>query len=54
MSPDGSNGVSVGSGDHVICTFTNTRNRGTIELTKVWSGTAGQSDAEYRHFARWE
>ncbi len=43
VSPDGSNGVSVGSGDHVICTFTNTRNRGTIELTKVWSGTAGQT-----------
>ncbi len=48
------NGVSVGTSDDVVCTITNTRNRGTIELTKVWSGTARSDDAEYRHFDRWE
>src|SRR5439155_208554 len=35
--------VSVGSGDVVVCTFTNTRKQGSIELTKSWSGTAGQT-----------
>ena len=30
--------VGVGSGDDVVCTFTNTRRGGTIELRKVWSG----------------
>src|SRR5207248_1156621 len=33
--------VAVAAGDHVICTFTNTRNQGTIELKKHWVGTAG-------------
>jgi hypothetical protein len=38
---DGS--VSVSTGDVVVCTFTNTRNQGSIELKKIWSGTAGQT-----------
>jgi hypothetical protein len=41
--PGASDSVSVGSGDHVICTYTNTRKRGTIELKKAWVGTAGQT-----------
>src|SRR3954451_24054989 len=35
--------VSVATGDDVVCTFTNSRDRGAIELQKVWSGTAGQT-----------
>lgn len=31
------------SGGHYTCTYTNTRDTGTIELKKVWSGTAGQT-----------
>jgi hypothetical protein len=36
-------GISVASGDAVVCTFTNTRKRGAIELRKVWSGTPGST-----------
>jgi len=41
----GSNGylISVAAGQNVQCTITNTRNTGTIELKKAWSGTAGQT-----------
>lgn len=35
--------VAVGNNDDVICVYTNTRNQGTIELKKVWSGTGGQT-----------
>jgi len=35
--------VSVGSGDDVLCVFTNTRNQGKIELRKVWVGIPGQT-----------
>jgi hypothetical protein len=38
-----SGAVQVGSGDQVVCTFTNTRDRGSIELQKVWSGNGGQT-----------
>lgn len=38
-----SNSVSVATGDVVVCTFTNTRNQGSVELKKVWSGTPGQT-----------
>ena len=27
----------------MVCTFTNTRNQGSIELKKIWSGTGGQT-----------
>lgn len=39
------NGVSISlaAGENVTCTFTNTRDTGTIELKKVWSGTGGQT-----------
>ncbi|MDD1653597.1 MAG: hypothetical protein LUQ64_03535, partial [Methanomicrobiales archaeon] len=38
----GANGqVQVGAGDVVVCTFTNTRQTGKIELKKHWVGTAG-------------
>jgi len=43
VTPGGSNSVAVASNQHVICTFTNTRNTGTIELKKVWVGTGGQT-----------
>src|SRR6202007_2321640 len=35
--------VSGGTGDDVVCSITNTRTRGAIELQKVWSGTPGQT-----------
>ena len=38
-----SSSVTVGSGDVVVCTFTNTRNQGPIELKKVWVGQGGQT-----------
>ncbi len=38
-----SNSVSVGKDDVVVCTFTNTRNQGSIELKKVWVGQSGQT-----------
>jgi uncharacterized repeat protein (TIGR01451 family) len=43
VTPGANNSVSVTTGHAVICTFTNTRDTGTIELKKVWSGTAGQT-----------
>ena len=43
ITPGANNSVSVSTGDVVVCTFTNTRNQGSIELKKVWSGTAGQT-----------
>ena len=33
--------VHLNDGDHVICTITNTRKTGSIELRKTWSGTKG-------------
>jgi uncharacterized repeat protein (TIGR01451 family) len=33
------NSLSVGDGHTVVCTFTNTRKQGTIELKKHWIGT---------------
>ena len=40
----GANGeVTVGENDVVVCTFTNTRQQGSIELVKAWSGTGGQT-----------
>src|SRR4051794_24383519 len=36
---DGS--VAVGAGDVVVCTYTNTRKQGSLELRKHWIGTAG-------------
>jgi uncharacterized repeat protein (TIGR01451 family) len=41
VTPSASNALAVGNGHTVVCTFTNTRQQGTIELKKVWSGTAG-------------
>ncbi len=35
--------VSVTTGDDIVCTFTNTRDQGKIELRKHWSGTAGNT-----------
>jgi hypothetical protein len=43
ITPGASNSVSVTNGHAIVCTFTNTRNTGTIELIKAWSGTAGQT-----------
>ncbi len=36
-------GVALAVGQNVTCTFTNTRDTGTIELKKVWSGPAAQT-----------
>lgn len=33
----------VDAGETVTCTFTNTKQQGTIELKKAWSGTGGQT-----------
>ena len=33
--------VDVTAGSVIVCTFTNTRNQGSIELKKHWVGTAG-------------
>jgi hypothetical protein len=41
VTPGTDNALTVGSGHTVVCTFTNTRKQGTIELKKIWSGTAG-------------
>ncbi len=38
-----SQSIAISSGQNLVCTFTNTRDTGTIELKKVWSGTAGQT-----------
>ncbi|MGE5750009.1 MAG: hypothetical protein ACM31F_08605 [Gemmatimonas sp.] len=43
VTPGAGNSLSVATGDVVVCTFTNTRNQGSIELKKVWSGTGGQT-----------
>jgi hypothetical protein len=39
----GPNQITLQPGEDVVCTYTNTRNTGTIELKKVWSGTPGQT-----------
>ena len=39
---DADGGVAVATGDAVVCTFTNTRDQGTIELKKHWVGTVGE------------
>jgi hypothetical protein len=43
-TPGANNSVVVGKNDVVVCTFTNTRHTGTIELKKVWVGGAGIVD----------
>ena len=37
------NAVAVAKDQNVVCTFTNTRNQGTIELKKVWVAGGGQT-----------
>ena len=36
-------GIVVAKGDAITCTITNSRNKGSIELKKIWSGTGGQT-----------
>ena len=43
VTPDSDGGVAVTTGDDIVCTFTNTRDRGQIELRKVWVGIPGQT-----------
>ena len=43
VTPDADKGVAVAKGDDVLCTFTNSRQRGSIELKKTWVGTGGQT-----------
>jgi uncharacterized repeat protein (TIGR01451 family) len=35
--------LAVADGETVVCTFTNTRQQGSVELKKHWSGTAGET-----------
>jgi len=42
-TPGANDSVVVGKNDTVVCTFTNTRKRGSIELKKAWVGTGGQT-----------
>ena len=53
LSPGASNSVSVGTNDVVVCTFTNTRNQGSIELRKHWVGTAGTVTIKIGTAAGW-
>src|SRR3954451_14208012 len=39
-------GISVASGDAIVCTITNTRKSGTIEVIKDFVGTAGKVDLQ--------
>ncbi len=43
ITPGPNNSVQVTTDHTVVCTFTNTRNTGTIELKKIWVGTPGQT-----------
>ncbi len=43
VSVGADNSVSVAANADVVCTFTNSRLTGTVELTKVWSGTPGNA-----------
>ena len=43
VTPGANNSVAVAANDDVVCTFTNTRNGGAIELVKEWVGTGGQT-----------
>src|SRR5205823_5681691 len=43
LNPGTGDSLAVAQGDDIVCTFTNTRQRGSVELAKVWSGTAGQT-----------
>src|SRR4029079_5739981 len=40
---DYSYSVALAKTETIVCTFTNTRQQGSIELKKSWSGTAGQT-----------
>jgi len=35
--------ITLSAGQNATCTITNTRNTGTIELKKIWSGSGGQT-----------
>ncbi|MEI2702806.1 MAG: hypothetical protein V9E83_10445 [Baekduia sp.] len=37
-TPGANDSVTVGKDDAVVCTFTNTRKTGTIQVKKIWSG----------------
>jgi hypothetical protein len=43
VTPGANNSLAVAKGDVVVCTFTNTRQQGSVTLNKIWSGTAGQT-----------
>ena len=46
------NSVDVTSGSVIVCTFTNTRNQGSIELKKHWVGHGRHGDDQDRHLGR--
>src|SRR5207237_5192303 len=41
VSTGANDSVAVGKGDVIVCTYTNTRKQGSIELKKDWPGTKG-------------
>ena len=41
VTPGASDSLAVTSGHAIVCTYTNTRKTGTIELKKTWNGTKG-------------
>jgi len=43
VTPGTNNSLVVASTHAVVCTYTNTRQTGSIELKKVWVGTGGQT-----------
>jgi uncharacterized repeat protein (TIGR01451 family) len=43
VAPGANQSVAVADGHTVVCTYTNTRNQGSIELKKHWVGTAGNA-----------
>jgi uncharacterized repeat protein (TIGR01451 family) len=43
VTPGAGNSLTVGENHTVVCTYTNTRKQGSIELKKHWVGTAGSA-----------
>ena len=51
VAVNGAGDLSVGFNQDIVCTITNTRKIGKIELAKDWVGTAGTSTSSSRRAA---